>query len=108
MTLEFCFNFSSANSRNLKGMIFRDHYFTCYGFHDEFNIMILFYDKYVSVFRRKSKEMYEISFVETSSIVDETDISINVSIGGNAEGTHGRNFSTKLGGDLDHDFSKIV
>ena len=43
--------------------------------------MILFIDEYVSVFRRK-QEMEEVSFVETSNVLDETDISMNVSIGG--------------------------
>ena len=51
--------------------------FQMFGFLDEFNIMILFIDEYVSVFR-----MEEVSFVETSSILDETDISMNMSIGG--------------------------
>ena len=46
---------SSANSRNLEGIIFRDLYFTCNGFYDEFNIMILFNNEYVSVLRRKPK-----------------------------------------------------
>ena len=57
-----------------------------YYYHDEFNIMILFYDEYVSVFRRKPKEMDEISFVETSSVFDETNILMNVSISGNEGG----------------------
>ena len=43
--------------------------------------MILFIDEYVSVFRRK-QEMDEVSFVETPCVLDETDISMNVSIGG--------------------------
>ena len=38
---------------NKKKTIFRYHYFKCYGFLDELNIMILFIDEYVSVFRRK-------------------------------------------------------
>ena len=46
--------------------------------------MILFIDEYVTVFRRKqiTKEMYEVSFFETSSVSDETGIFMNVSIGG--------------------------
>ena len=44
--------------------------------------MILFIDEYVTVFRR-----YEVSFFETSSVLDETGIFMNVSIGG-ADGGH--------------------
>ena len=33
-------------------------------------------------FQTKIKEMDEVSFVEKSSVLDETDISMNVSIGG--------------------------
>ena len=32
-------------------------------------------------FQTKTKELDEVRFVETSSVVDDTDISINVSIG---------------------------
>ena len=42
--------------------------------------MILFIDEYVSVGRQK-QDMDEVSFVETSSVLDETKISMNVSIG---------------------------
>ena len=45
--------------------------------------MILFIDEYVTVFRRKQK-MYEVSFFETSSVLDETVLFMNVSIGGAA------------------------
>ena len=40
--------------------------------------MILFIDEYVTVFRPKTKEMYEVSFIETSSVLDETGIFMNV------------------------------
>ena len=40
--------------------------------------MILFIDEYVTVFRRKQK----VSVFETSSVLDETGIFMNVSIGG--------------------------
>ena len=54
MTLEFFFfNFSSAHSRNLEGISFRDNYFTCYGFHDEFNIIKLFYDGHITGFQMR-------------------------------------------------------
>ena len=33
-------------------------------------------------FQTKTKEMYEVSFFETSSVLDETGIFMNVSIGG--------------------------
>ena len=33
-------------------------------------------------FQTKTKEMYEVSFFETSSVLDETGILMNVSIGG--------------------------
>ena len=46
--------------------------------------MILFIDEYVTVFRRKQKRCmnYEVSFFETSSVLDKTGIFMNVSIGG--------------------------
>ena len=40
--------------------------------------MILFIDECFTVFRRK----HEVSFFETSSVIDETGIFMNVSIGG--------------------------
>ena len=44
--------------------------------------MILFIDEYVSIFQTIRKEMGDVSFVETPSVLDETYISMNVSIGG--------------------------
>ena len=42
---------------NKKEQFFRYHFFKCYGFLDELNIMILFIDEYVSVFRRKQNDV---------------------------------------------------
>ena len=59
------------------------HCFKRYGFLDELNIMILFIDEYVTVFRRKQKSsMRSFFFFETSSCLDETGIFMNVSLGG--------------------------
>ena len=58
------------------------HCFKCYGFLDELNIMILFIDEYVTVFRRKQKRSMRSFFFETSSVLDKTGIFMNVSLGG--------------------------
>ena len=47
LTPEFTVKLSSANLRDLEGIIFRDHYIACNDFRDEFYIMILFNDEYV-------------------------------------------------------------
>ena len=44
--------------------------------------MILFIDEYVTVFRRKQKRCMRSVFFETSSVLDETGIFMNVSLGG--------------------------
>ena len=61
-------------------MIVEANHWIRHGFQDDFYLPVLFYDEYVTVLGRYLLKMDEVSFAETSSVIDETDLSMNISV----------------------------